>query len=81
MIYLVNFKNEQKDNLAKQDNTNNGNSIFMLQWSEIVALIIVFIFGTTFWISLMGMIFRRKTTVKNIFSTNAEIKVSAFLDI
>jgi hypothetical protein len=29
----------------------------------------------------MGMLFRRKTRVRDISSTNTEIKVSAFLEI
>jgi hypothetical protein len=53
----------------------------MISWEEIITLTIIFIFGTLFWISLMGIILRRTTKVRDIFSTNVEVKVSAFEEI
>jgi hypothetical protein len=41
-------------------------------------LIIIGFFGTAFWLSAVGIFFKKKIKVYDISSTNVEIKVSAF---
>lgn len=83
MVYLVSLKNIEAEQFnGKNDlkkTINNTNKIDSISILEVITIGVIFIFGMLFWVTLMAMLFKRNTRVKNISPTNIDIKVSAFI--
>jgi hypothetical protein len=58
--------------------THHKKNTSEIKIEEIIPLLVLFAFGTIFWLCLIGMVLRKKTRVKDIEGTNTEVKVSAF---
>lgn len=79
MVYLVNLKNAQREEMRQEEvRTHHRKGEPSISIEEVIPMSVLFIFGTIFWVSLIGVFLNKRAVIKDIKSTNTEIKVSAF---